>query len=86
MSTKQYTNISNAQIVRERESNAADAEQVVRVYDYEGEMVLCLPGYIQDSEVKLILRQLNSVFDKGYRCGDAARRHAIKKAMEGNDV
>ncbi|MCX8980091.1 hypothetical protein NLN92_18980 [Citrobacter portucalensis] len=78
-----YVQIPHVQIVREHDGK----EEVVRVYDEDGEVVLCLPAYIQDNEVKLILRQLNSVFSKGHRCGDAYRTHKIKAALclVGND-
>lgn len=49
------------------------------VYD-GGDVVLCLPAYIQDEEINLILRRLNDVYSVGYRVGDAARRRAIKSA------
>ncbi|MCE1279287.1 hypothetical protein ACP54N_18630 [Enterobacter hormaechei] len=77
----EYSSVKHVQIVRERDAH----EEVVRVYDEDGDVVLCLPTYIRDEEVKLILRQLNSVYAKGYRVGDAARRRAIKKALEGDD-
>ncbi len=54
-------------------------KEVVRVYDEDGDVVLCLPAYIQDEEINLILRRLNDVYSVGYRVGDAARRRAIKK-------
>jgi hypothetical protein len=77
----QYTSVKHVQIVRERDAH----EEVVRVYDEDGDVVLCLPAYIRDEEVTLILRQMNTVYAKGYRVGDAARRRAIKKALEGDD-
>lgn len=77
----EYSSVKHVQIVRERDAH----EEVVRVYDEDVDVVLCLPAYIRDEEVKLILRQMNTVYAKGYRVGDAARRRAIKKALEGDD-
>ncbi|MFP1498015.1 hypothetical protein ACLB1Q_34790 [Escherichia coli] len=71
-----YTRVGICQIIRER-----DGQEVVRVYDEDGDVVLCLPAYIQDEEINLILRRLNDVYSVGYRVGDAARRRAIKKAL-----
>ena len=72
-----YTRVQHVQIIRERDGQ----KEVVRVYDEDGDVVLCLPAYIQDEEINLILRRLNDVYSVGYRVGDAARRRAIKKAL-----
>lgn len=72
-----YTRVQHVQIIRERDGQ----KEVVRVYDEDGDVVLCLPAYIQDEEINLILRRLNDVYSVGYREGDAARRRAIKKAL-----
>lgn len=77
----EYSSVKHVQIVRERDAH----EEVVRVYDEEGEVVLCLPAYIRDEEVKLVLRLMNNAYAIGYRVGDDARRRAIKKALEGDD-
>ncbi|CAD6159223.1 hypothetical protein OVA10_25055 [Lelliottia sp. SL45] len=73
----EYTRIQNVQIVREQDGQ----KEVVRVYDEDGDVVLCLPSYIQNEEVNHILRRMNDVYSIGYRVGDAARRRAIKKAL-----
>ncbi|EGS3791509.1 hypothetical protein I5Y56_003143 [Salmonella enterica] len=77
----EYTRIQNVQIVREQDGQ----EEVVRVYDEDGDVVLCLPAYIQNEEVNLILRRMNDVYSIGYRVGDAARRRAIKNALGDDD-
>ena len=73
----EYTRVQHVQIIRARDGQ----KEVVRVYDEDGDVVLCLPAYIQDEEINLILRRLNDVYSVGYRVGDAARRRAIKKAL-----
>ncbi len=40
----QYTNVKYVQIVRERDAH----EEVVRVYDEDGDVELSLPAYIRD--------------------------------------
>lgn len=77
----EYTRIQNVQIVREQDGR----KEVVRVYDEDGDVVLCLPAYIQNEEVNLILRRMNDVYSIGYRVGDAARRRAIKNALGDDD-
>jgi hypothetical protein len=76
-----YTRVQNVEIVRERDGQ----KEVVRVYDEDGDVVLCLPAYIRNEEINLILRRLNDVYSIGYRVGDAARRRAIKKALGDNE-
>ncbi|EFH2752779.1 hypothetical protein KNY83_004065 [Salmonella enterica subsp. enterica serovar Mbandaka] len=77
----EYTRIQNVQIVREQDGQ----KEVVRVYDEDGDVVLCLPAYIKNEEVNIILRRMNDAYSIGYRVGDAARRRAIKNALGDDD-
>lgn len=75
----EYTRVQHVQIIRERDGQ----KEVVRVYDEDGDVVLCLPAYIQDEEINLILRRLNDVYSVGYRVGDAASAAAPSKSAGG---
>jgi hypothetical protein len=72
-----YTRVQNVQIIRERDGQ----KEVVRVYDEDGDVVLCLPAYIRNEEINLILRRLNDVYSIGYRVGYPVRCRAIKNAL-----
>lgn len=76
-----YIDIRYCRIERERTSSEAVEPDVIRVYDEEGDLIFSFPICLSDDEVKTMLRELNKMYDKGYRCGDADRARKIRKAL-----